>query len=287
MVGPPNGVVKSAADKMSGWRLDRDVQPEPGPSRFLTVECVFGILTDPRTMKGPLMPRQYDMATTTDIGSTVPEPAAATPATSHNDVVVGLIRRRTIDTVLIAAGAVVALVLLAAGGLLTWGSNFADDYVGDELTAQNIFFPDQASLEEEGRTDLVKYADEQVTTGSEAEAYASFIDGHLADIADGATYADLDGPEGAARTAVEEAQAAGEDEATIAELQGEADAITGQRQSLFRGETLRGLLLSTFAWSTIGRIAGIAATVAFVAAAAMVVLAVLGIIHRRRTPAVS
>ncbi len=152
---------------------------------------------------------------------------------------------------------------------MTWGSNFAEDYVSDELTAQNVFFPDQAALEEDGRSDLVQYAGEQVTTGAEAEAYASFIDGHLADIADGATYADLGGPEREANAAVTEAQESGADEATVAELQATADEISGQRQSLFRGETLRGLLLSTFAWSTIGRIAGIAAIVAFVAAAAM------------------
>ena len=80
-----------------------------------------------------------------------------------------------------------------------------------------------------------------------------------------------------------EAQESGADEATVAELQAIADEVSGQRQSLFRGETLRGLLLSTFAWSTIGRIAGIAAIVAFVAAAVMIVLVVLGLIHRRRT----
>ena len=75
----------------------------------------------------------------------------------------------------------------------------------------------------------------------------------------------------------------GEDDATIAELQGTVDELTGQRDSLFRGETLRGLLLSTFAWSTIGRIAGIAATVAFIAAGAMVVLVILGTVHRFRS----
>ena len=183
---------------------------------------------------------------------------------------------------LIAAGVVVTAVLLAAGALLTWGSNFAEDYVSDELSSQAIFFPDAASLEEEGRDDLVNYADEQVTTGAEAEAYASFIDGHLQGIADGATYAELGGPQGEARAALAAAQDAGEDDATIAELQGTVDEITGQRDSLFRGETLRGLLLSTFAWSTIGRIAGIAATVAFIAAAAMVVLVILGLFHRFR-----
>ena len=62
--------------------------------------------------------------------------------------------------------------------------------------------------------------------------------------------------------------------------------LAGQVQTLFRGETLRGLLLSTFAWSTIGRIAGIAAIIAFIAAGAMTVLVMLGLFHRfRSTPA--
>ena len=217
-----------------------------------------------------------ESATVTDV-TTPANPIQPVPV---NDAIV--VRRRTIDTVLIAAGIIVTIVLFAAGALLTWGSNFADDYVGDELSSQNIFFPDAASLEEEGRDDLLQYADEQVTTGAEAEAYASFIDGHLEGIADGATYADLGGPQSEARAALASAQEAGEDEATIAELQGTVDELTGQRDSLFRGETLRGLLLSTFAWSTIGRIAGIAATVAFIAAAAMTVLVILGVIHRLR-----
>ncbi len=217
---------------------------------------------------------------TTTNGS-APAPVAPSPPPVTDAVV---IRRRTIDTVLIAAGIVMTAVLAVAGALLTWGSNFADDYVGDELSSQNIFFPDAASLEEEGRDDLVQYADEQVTTGAEAEAYASFINGHLEGIADGATFADLGGPQSEARAALAAAQEAGEDEATIAELQGTVDEISGQRESLFRGETLRGLLLSTFAWSTIGRIAGIAATVAFVAAGMMLVLVVLGLVHRFRSP---
>ena len=192
------------------------------------------------------------------------------------------LRRRTIDTVLTAAGAVFAVVLLAAGGLLTWGSNFSEDYVYDELSSQNISFPPAAALEEEGRTDLVKFAEAKVDTGPEAEAYASFIDGHLANIADGQTYADLGTPERAANAAVEEATASGASADELARLEGEAAAISGQRNSLFKGETLRGLLLSAFAWSTVGRIAGIAATVAFVAAAAMVVLVAFGVRHHHK-----
>lgn len=192
------------------------------------------------------------------------------------------IRRRTIDSVLVGLGAVTVAVLLVAGGLLTWGNNFATDYVHDELASQQIFFPDRATLEEDGRTDLVKYADEQVTTGEEAEAYASFIDGHLSGIADGATYSELGETENAAKAAVQAATDTGQSEAAVAELQTEADTVTAQRNSLFKGETLRGLLLSTFAWSTIGRIAGIAATAAFVAAGVMLTLVVLGAVHRPR-----
>jgi len=192
------------------------------------------------------------------------------------------LKRRTIDTVLIGLGAVAAAVLLVAGGLLTWGSSFAADYVDDELSSQNIMFPPAAALQEEGRTDLLDHAGEAVNTGPEAEAYASYIDGHLAEVAGGATYADLGTPERAAKAAVEAAKATGADEATVTQLQGEADAITGQRNTLFKGETLRGLLLTAFAWSTVGRIAGIAAMAAFAAGALMLVLVLLGMRHHHK-----
>jgi hypothetical protein len=201
--------------------------------------------------------------------------------TVHQDDDVVEVHRRTIDRVLIGFGLIAALVFAAAAGLLTWGSNFADDYVHDELASQRVFFPDEASLREEGRDDLVGYADEQVTTGSDAEAYAGYIDGHLQGIADGKTYSEID-DRGAAQ-AVEDAKADGASEAEVAELQATADQLKGQRDSLFKGETLRGLLLSSFAWATIGEIAGIAAWVAFAGALVMAVLVVAGMAHLRRT----
>jgi hypothetical protein len=197
--------------------------------------------------------------------------------------VVGPIRRRRLDTVLIAFGAVVTVVLAVAGGLLMWGHNFADDYVGRELTSQNIVFPAAAALQQENRTDLLGYAGQQVTTGNQAEAYAGYIAHHLDGIADGQTYADLSGPERAAKAAVQDAKDQGADQATVDGLQAKATALTAQRDSLFKGETLRGLLLSTYAWATIGTIAGIAAIVCFVAAGVMAALVVLGAIHRHRT----
>jgi hypothetical protein len=190
-----------------------------------------------------------------------------------------VLHRRTIDALLIAGGAVVAAVLIVAGALLTWGNNFAEDYVSDELTSQQIFFAEDVADE---RPDLAEFAGQQVTTGPEAEAYASYINGHLEETAGGLTYAELGGPAREAQAAVTEAQESGADEATVAELQATADELQSQRDSLFRGETLRGLLLSTFAWSTIGRIAGIAAIVAFIAAGVMILLVVAGVVHRGR-----
>ena len=195
------------------------------------------------------------------------------------------VRRRTIDKIMIGIGVVATGAFVVAGSLLAYGANFSDDYVHDELSSQNISFPDAESLNGEGRADLVKYAGEQVTTGPQAEAYASFIDGHLEGIADGQTFADLGAVERAANEAVTEAVDNGQPQATVDELQAKADGVTAQRDSLFRGETLRGLLLTAFAWSTVGMIAGYAAIGAFIAAAMMAVLVVLGFVHLRRTHA--
>jgi hypothetical protein len=200
----------------------------------------------------------------------------------HDDDVVRLPRRR-IDRLLIGFGVIAAVVFAVAGGLLTWGATFANDYVHDELSSQRVFFPDEASLREEGRDDLVAHAGQQVTTGTEAEAYASYIGGHLEGIADGKTYAEID-DRGAAQ-AVVDARESGASEAEIADLQATADELKAQRDSLFRGETLRGLLLSSYAWSTIGRIAAIAALVAFAGSAVMAGLVAAGLVHLRRTNA--
>ena len=209
-----------------------------------------------------------------------PELAETPVAAPSPDAVV--VKRRTIDSVLIGFGVVATAAFAVAGALLTWGHNFADDYVTRELSSQHITFPSADDLTKEGRTDLVKFADHKLDTGKEAEGYASFINGHLAKIADGATYADLGAPESAAKADVKAAVEAGKPQATITELQAKADGITAQRNTLFKGETLRGLLLSAYAWSTVGMIAGFAALGAWLAAAVMAVLVVLGFIHHRK-----
>lgn len=190
------------------------------------------------------------------------------------------VTRRRIDHLLIGAGVLAAVVLAVAGGLLTWGSNFAEDYVSDELTAQNITFPPTEALIEEGRDDLAEFGGEQVDTGEEAEAYASLIQGHVENTAGGLTYSEI--PDRAARTALQEAIDSGAPEAEIAELEQEATTLSQQRDTVFKGEMLRGTLLNAYAWSTMGQIAGIAATAAFAAAAVMVVLSAAGAMHLRK-----
>jgi len=213
-----------------------------------------------------------------------PATTAATPATLTSTAPSGdIIRlpRKTIDRILIAFGAVAAVVFVVAGGLLTWGASFSNDYVHDELASQNVFFPDKAELEAEGRDDLFDHAGKQVTNGNEAEAYASYIGGHLEGIADGKTYSEID--DRGAAAAVTAAQESGATDTEVATLQATANQLKGQRDTLFKGETLRGLLLSSYAWSMIGMIAGIAAVVAFVAAAIMAILTVAGEVHLKRT----
>ena len=50
-------------------------------------------------------------------------------------------RRRTFDALLTSVGLVLAIILLVAGGLLTWASSFIGDQVKTQLSAQQIFFP--------------------------------------------------------------------------------------------------------------------------------------------------
>ncbi len=220
------------------------------------------------------------MTTTHDSRETHVDEVTADEAVEPVGEHVVKIDRRTVDRILIGLGAVIAAVLLVAGALLTWGASFSNDYVYDELSSQQIFFPPEEALlaEDPPRTDLVEFAGQQVTTGEHAEAYASFINGHLPEL----TYAEQGAGERAARAAVTEAEEAGASEEEIQALRDEAAQLTQQRDTTFKGETLRGLLLSAYAWSTIGQIAGIAAVAAFIGSALMIILVAMGLVHMRR-----
>ncbi len=177
-------------------------------------------------------------------------------------------RRKTFDALLTSAGLVIAIVMVAAGGLLLWAHNFVDDQVQTQLSAQKIFFPEAGSdaLKDPAVGPyLSQYAGQQLTTGAQAEAYANhYIAVHLNEMTGGKTYAELS-----------DLSRANPNDAKLA----------GQVQTVFRGETLRGLLLNAYAFGTMSSIAFIASIAAFAGAGIMLVLSGLGYLHLRRVPA--
>jgi len=194
-------------------------------------------------------------------------------------------KRRTLDILFSIGGMAMAALLLLAGIVLTSNANFATDYVRDQLSAQNITFKPADTLTEEERAQpcLVQYAGQQLTTGKQAECYANnFIGLHLESVANGQTYAELGGPQSALREQVAQAQET--NDPALADLQAQLDEITAQRETLFKGETLRGLLLTSFGFSEFGTKAGQAATVAYIGAFIMLVLALAGFWHAAKTP---
>ena len=174
-------------------------------------------------------------------------------------------RRRAFDILMAAAGLFLAVTLVAAGGLLTWAHTFIGTEVHTQLAAQQIYFPaanSQAVAAPEFAA-MRPYGGQQLTTGAQAEVYADhFIANHLKAIGGGKTYAQL---------------------SAEAIAQPNNTALAAQVNTVFKGETLRGLLLNAYAFGTMGTIAGIAAIAAFIAAAVMLILGGLGLMHARRT----
>jgi len=127
-----------------------------------------------------------------------------------------------------------------AAGLLFWGGNFSRGMIQDQLTAQQIHFPPADSqaittLPVADAAAMTVYAGQQLTTGEQAQVYAnSFIGVHLKEVAGGKTYAQVSSAALADPTNTK---------------------LASQVQTLFRGETLRGLLLNTYGWWTIGTVA--------------------------------
>lgn len=172
--------------------------------------------------------------------------------------------RRTLDRLTSLVGLSLAVVLLVAGSLLTWGHNFVNDQVHTQLAAQKIFFPpkDSPATAAAEFAPMRKYAGQQLTTGAQAEVYADhFIKVHLAQAGGGKTFAQLSS----------EAQANPTDTKLAATV-----------NTMFRGETLRGLLLNAYAFGTMATLAGIAAIAAFLGAIVLLVLSALGFWHSRR-----
>jgi hypothetical protein len=175
-------------------------------------------------------------------------------------------QRRTLDALISWVGLSLTAILIVAGSLLTWGHNFITHEVRTQLAAQQIYFPASGSPATAGPefAAMRHYAGQQLTTGAQAETYANhFIAVHLKDIGGGKTYAQLSA----------QAQANPTDTKLAATV-----------NTMFKGETLRGLLLNAYAFGTMGTIAGIAAIAAFIGAGLMLLLSLLGLRHSRNAP---
>jgi hypothetical protein len=168
-------------------------------------------------------------------------------------------------------------ILSFVAGFLFWANGFTHDQVTNELTAQKITVPavgtpgfDAKTLGDTQYADLSQYAGQALTTGDQARAYANdYINVHLGKVANGQTYSQVSG------ALVAEQAKANPDTKLVATL-------SGQRTTLFMGETLRGLLLNAYGWWQVGQYAFYAAIGMVIAAAAVLGALVFEVVLWRR-----
>ena len=149
-------------------------------------------------------------------------------------------------------GFALSAVLFVAGGLLLWGSTYTHNMVNNQLAAQQIYFPPTAAFAHpvagsEITPSMIpsvsQYAGQQLVTGQQAQSYAdNFIAVHIANMTGGKTYAQL---------------------SAAAMAQPNNTKLAGEVATVFKGETLRSILLNAYGWWKVSQITYIAAIVAF------------------------
>jgi hypothetical protein len=179
--------------------------------------------------------------------------------------------RKVFDKLTSAGGVVAVVVLVVAGGLLTWGHNFVNSNVHDQLAQQQISFPSNAAFAHaKAGTEITpsmipsvsQFAGQQLLTGPQAEAYANhFIAVHLSEMPYGGVYSKVSAAAIAAPTNTK---------------------LAVLKQTSFQGTTLRGLLLEAYAFSEIGAVMLVGAIASFILAAIMAALVGLGVWHAAR-----
>ena len=161
-------------------------------------------------------------------------------------------RRTTFDKLLGWIGAGLGVALLAVGGLLLWGSAYVHNTVQGQLAAQQITFPPASAFAHpKAGTEITpsmipsvsQYAGQQMLTGQQAEAYADhFIAQHIANMGGGKTYSQL----------------SAESIAQPGNTQ-----LAGTVATVFKGETLRSMLLNAYGWWKVSQITYIISLAAF------------------------
>jgi hypothetical protein len=180
--------------------------------------------------------------------------------------------RKVFDKLTSGIGILLVVVLLVAGGLMTWGHSFASSNVRTQLVQQQISFPTKAAFAHaKPGTEITpgmipyleKYAGQQLTTGAQAEAYANhFIAVHLSEMPYGGIYSKI---------------------SSAAIAQPNNTKLAALKQTSFTGTTLRGLLLEAYAFSVIASIMLFGAIASFILALITSVLVGLGLWHASRT----
>jgi TRAP-type C4-dicarboxylate transport system permease small subunit len=160
--------------------------------------------------------------------------------------------RRNSRFTLAIAGFAAAVLLAVAGGLLIWGSTYVHNTVQSQLSAQQIYFPPAAAFAHpKAGTEITpsmipsisQYAGQQLLTGQQAEAYADhFIAVHLSEIGGGKTYSQL---------------------SELAMAQPTNSTLANQVATVFKGTTLRSMLLNAYGWWKVSQIMYIASLIAF------------------------
>ncbi len=185
-------------------------------------------------------------------------------------------KRKSFDKIASVIGLLLAGFLIVIGGILQYGGNFATDQVAAQLEPQAITIP--AENGDPKVTDDVKkfFADnggKVMTTGKQAQMYADhYIGFHMSEMP---TYAAASGANRAAAGALAA-------DPTNPELQAAAKQASGMVETVFKGETLRGMLLNAYAFGTLGQIAMVASYVSFAGGIIFLILALLGFAHLRR-----
>ena len=200
-------------------------------------------------------------------------------------------QRKVFDKLASGVGAALVVILLVAGGLLTWGHSFANSNVHNQLAQQQIYFPTQneinavkAQYDKGGQkavTDtefpnaklmipaLSPYAGKQLLTGEQARVYANdFLGQHLYAMPYHGVYAKISAAGFAAKPGSKQ-----------------ATELAALKQTSFMGTTLRGMLLEAYGFGTIGTVMFWGAIASFIGAAVLLVLTGLGIRHANRTSA--
>lgn len=192
-------------------------------------------------------------------------------------------KRRTLDLLFSIGGVGLAALLLIIGVVMSSNADFSKKYVTDQLSEQKITFKAADKLTEEERQAacLVEYAGQELTTGKQAECYANeFIGLHVKTSGKGRTYAEIGDDQTALRAQIAAAGGA----ANAPELQKQLTDLTATRETVFKGETLRGILLTSYGFSELGAKAEQASTVIYLGVILLTALSLAGFAHAFITP---